>query len=394
MKGLPREPASGEAPAHAQKGRRRASHSCWPSQELHELVLSNISDAVFITDEAGRFTYICPNVHTIFGRTMEETASLGSIQGLLGDFAFDRDALEAEGELQNLERRVRDKAGAPHALLVNVKRVRIEDGTLLFTCRDVTERKKMEEALGRSERRLRELGRQLVSAQEEERARVSRELHDEAGQSLTALKIHLELLHGELPAGASGLGARLREAVALVEATVDRVRALAQDLRPPALDTLGLNRTLEGFCRTFSHRTHLPVEYAGVELPSLRDVAQVCLYRFLQEALTNAAKHARASRVRVRLEALAGAVRLAVQDDGVGFDAARALGGVEGGGLGLVGMRERLELLDGRLEICSAPGAGTAIAAVVPTDAPDVPGRGQVSLGSARGVSSPRGREL
>lgn len=385
MKGPSREPSAEDAPAPARRG-RRPPQSRRPSQELHELVLSNISDAVFITDEAGRFTYICPNVHTIFGRTVDETASLGSIQGLLGDFSFDREALEAEGELQNLERRVRDKAGAPHALLVNVKRVRIEDGTLLFTCRDVTERKKMEEALGRSERRLRELGRQLVSAQEEERARVYRELHDEAGQSLTALKIHLELLNGELPAGAAGLGARLREAVALVEATVDRVRALAQDLRPPALDTLGLNRTLEGFCRTFGHRTHLPVEYAGVELPHLRDAAQICLYRFLQEALTNAAKHARASRVRVRLEALPGAARLTVEDDGAGFDAARALGGAEAGGLGLVGMRERLELLEGRLEIRSAPGAGTAIAAVVPVDAPG-------AWGTARHEQVEKGKE-
>lgn len=380
------ESPPGESAAPAGRARRRAPQSRRPSQELHELVLSNISDAVFITDEGGRFTYICPNVHTIFGRTVVEAASLGSIQGLLGDFAFDREALEAEGELQNLERRVRDKAGAFHALLVNVKRVRIEDGTLLFTCRDVTERKKMEEALRRSERRLRELGRQLVSAQEEERARVSRELHDEAGQSLTALKIHLELLHGELPAGATDLGARLREAVALVEATVDRVRALAQDLRPPALDTLGLNRTLEGFCRTFAHRTHLPVEYSGVELPSLRDAAQICLYRFLQEALTNAAKHARASRVRVRLEAHPGAARLAVEDDGAGFDAARALGGAEAGGLGLVGMRERIELLEGRLEIRSAPGAGTVIAAVVPAD---VPGASR----EERGEHAEKGRE-
>ncbi len=349
--------------------RGRAPECLRPSQELHELVLSNISDAVFITDEAGRFTYICPNVHNIFGRSFDEVTSMGSIQGLLGDFTFDRARLEVEGELENLERRVRDKAGTEHVLLVNVKRVRIEDGTLLFSCRDATERKKMEEALSRSESRLRELGRQLVSAQEEERARVSRELHDEAGQSLTALKIHLELLQGELPAGARELEARLRDAVALVESTVDRVRSLAQDLRPPSLDTLGLNRTLEGFCRTFGGRTHLPVEYRGMEFPPLRDASQVCLYRFLQEALTNAVKHARATRVRVRLDCRAGKARLAVEDDGVGFDVATILGDQGSrGGLGLAGMRERLDLLDGHLEIRSAPGLGTSMVAVVPAE--------------------------
>ncbi|MDW7711110.1 MAG: PAS domain-containing sensor histidine kinase [Deferrisomatales bacterium] len=353
--------------ARAPGPRGRTAGGVSPHQELHELVLSNISDAVFITDEVGRFTYICPNVHTIFGYPIGEVTAMGNIQGVLGDFVFDRARLDAEGELANLERQVRDKGGDEHVVLVNVKRVRIEDGTLLFTCRDVTERKKMEEALRRSESRLRELGRQLVSAQEEERARVSRELHDEAGQSLTALKIQLELLQAELPPGVQELGARLRDAVALVESTMDRVRSLAQDLRPPALDTLGLNRTLEGFCRTFERRTKLPVEYTGVEFPPLRDASQVCLYRFLQEALTNAVKHAHARRVRVRLACGEGTARLSVEDDGIGFDVATVLGGPEGmGGLGLAGMRERLELLDGRIEIRSALGLGTSMVAVVP----------------------------
>ncbi len=337
------------------------------SEELHRLVLSSISDAVFITSEDGVFTYICPNVHTIFGYSREEVAGLGTIQRLLGAIRFERSALDARRELENIDHVVRDKAGQEHALLVNVKRVDIDGGTVLYTCRDVTERRKIEQALVRSEGRLRELGRQLVSAHEAERARVSRELHDEAGQSLTALKIHLELLQDSL----GGEAARqVRDAVGIVEATMDRVRFLAADLRPPALDTLGLEGALEGCCRTFERRIRMPIRYDGGPLPELPDAARLSLYRFLQEALTNAAKHAEASEVRVEVTSGDGVVRLAVEDDGTGFDVSKLPAADDRPHIGLAGMRERLELLGGTLEIDSTPGRGTHVTAVVPVPRP------------------------
>lgn len=205
------------------------------------------------------------------------------------------------------------------------------------------------------------LTQQVVSAQEEERQRLSRELHDEAGQALTALKISLDLIRSDLPE-TSPLRQRLGEAVALTDATMEQIRLLAQDLRPPALDTVGLNYAIEGLCHDFGERTQLPVDYAGVQLPVLSEAAGICLYRFLQEALTNVARHARAHQVRVTLGCDGETVGLAVEDDGQGF-AGQAGMPV---GIGLMGMQERLQLLDGRLEIESRPGQGSRLTARIP----------------------------
>jgi PAS domain S-box-containing protein len=210
--------------------------------------------------------------------------------------------------------------------------------------------------------RLRRLTLQVVSAQEEERHRLSRELHDEAGQALTALKISLDLIQSDLPAEAGSLRQRLGEAVALTETTMDQIRLLAYGLRPPALDAVGLNYTLEGLCRDFAMRTQLSIDYAGAELPALSEAANICLYRFLQEALTNVAKHAYANQVWVALRYDAEMVSLAVEDDGQGFDKQAGTSA----GIGLLGMQERIELLGGRLEIESWPGQGTRLTAHIP----------------------------
>ena len=210
--------------------------------------------------------------------------------------------------------------------------------------------------------RLAWLTQQVVSAQEEERQRLSRGLHDEAGQALTALKISLELIQSDLPEETGSLRQRLGEAVALTETTMEQIRLLARDLRPPALDTVGLNYTLEGLCRDFAERTQLSVDYVGAELPVLPEAVNICLYRFLQEALTNVAKHAHASQVRIALSCDAETVSLSVEDDGQGFDVQARMSR----GIGLLGMRERIELLGGQLEVNSWPGQDTRLTARIP----------------------------
>jgi PAS domain S-box-containing protein len=214
---------------------------------------------------------------------------------------------------------------------------------------------------------LRRLTRQVVTAQEEDRRRVSRELHDEAGQALTALKINLELLQADLPPEPGSLRQSLSEAIALTDATMDEMRRLAHTLRPPALDAVGLNPTLEDLCREFARRTHLSVEYVGTELPALPDAVTICFYRVLQESLTNAARHAGADQIRVALRHGSHGVSLSVEDNGRGFDPGGVISSSnQEGGIGLLGMRERLELLGGRLEINSRPGRGTRLVACIP----------------------------
>jgi PAS domain S-box-containing protein len=124
------------------------------SEELHRLALSNISDTVFITNDAGAFTFICPNVNVIFGYSAHEVRQFGNIVKLFGSALCTRDDLEALGELQNVEQEITDKAGRRHVVLVNVKRVSIQNGTRLYICRDITRRKRIEEALRASEERL------------------------------------------------------------------------------------------------------------------------------------------------------------------------------------------------------------------------------------------------
>lgn len=148
--------------------------------------------------------------------------------------------------------------------------------------------------------RLRVMANRIVATQEEERLRISRELHDEAGQALTSLKISLDLIRGGLPEQAS-LRDRLADLASLTGETMETLRTLAHDLRPPGLDTFGLNVALEGLCNDFSVRTSLPVTYSGQDLPNLPTSMTLTLYRLAQEALTNIAKHAGATTVWVEL---------------------------------------------------------------------------------------------
>jgi PAS domain S-box-containing protein len=129
--------------------RKRTEEALRESEELHRITLSNISDAIFITDDAGRFTYVCPNVDFIFGYSPQEIKQLGHITKLLGDDLFDPNELETQGEIQNVERQVVDKAGRKHILLVNVRRVSIKGGTVLYTCHDISERMQLQEAYQR-----------------------------------------------------------------------------------------------------------------------------------------------------------------------------------------------------------------------------------------------------
>ena len=228
----------------------------------------------------------------------------------------------------------------------------------------VIERDRAETALKKSQTLLRRLAQQVVSAQEEERRRVSRELHDEAGQALTVLRMNLAILREGLPVELVSLRQHAEEAIDLIGHTMDQIRFLAHALHPPVLENLGLNAALEGVCRDFVARTQLSVAYTGQDVPPLPDAVNISFYRFLQEALTNVVKHAQADKVEVSLRHEERVVSLTVADDGRGFDAgSRTSITSPQGGLGLLGMRERFGQLGGELEIESRPGRGTRLVA-------------------------------
>jgi len=230
--------------------------------------------------------------------------------------------------------------------------------------RDITAQKNAEEKLRKYAEKLRGLTWKLVNAQEEERQRLSRELHDEAGQALTALKISLELIYPDLPKNLDDVRTRVQEAIQLTGVTMERIRSLAHTLRPPALDALGLNRTIGDYCRSFARKTGLEIKYQGQVLPKLPEEIQISFYRFLQEALTNIAKHAEAKNVSVELSYDQQVVSLFIEDDGRGFETSDYLD--KGNGIGLMGMKERIDLLGGRMDFQSTPGEGTLLVARVP----------------------------
>lgn len=212
-------------------------------------------------------------------------------------------------------------------------------------------------------KRIRQLTRQAITAEEEERKRLALELHDEAGQSLTALKISLDLLRSTVPNDMELLYDGFGEAIELTEQTMENIRLLSHNLRPPGLDRFGLHVALEGLCQDFTARTRIAVRYDGLELTGLPWAISISLYRCAQEALTNVAKHADAQQVVVSLSSVEAGLVLTVSDDGHGFDVEASMAQ---NGIGLHGISERLELLNGRLDLVSSPGQGTKLVAQVP----------------------------
>jgi len=228
---------------------------------------------------------------------------------------------------------------------------------------DVTARVAADEALRESAHLLHHLSRRLFAVQEEERRHLARELHDEFGQLLTAISLRLRIAKGS--AGPAALPA-LEECDALVQRAGERVRGLALDLHPTMLESAGLDGTLRWLAESHSRQGPVAVSVSG-QVGRLPDDIGVTAFRVVQEALTNVLRHAGATRARIELEQRPGRLRVSVADDGRGFDvAATRWKAAAEGHLGLVGMRERVEIVGGELEIISRPGAGTRVDLLLP----------------------------
>lgn len=238
--------------------------------------------------------------------------------------------------------------------------------SVLVIGRDITERKRLEQIAETSRDEIRALAANLLTAQEEERRRVSGLLHDKICQHLAALAIDMSGLAAELLP--QDTQRRLRELQARVVKASEETRHIAYELHPSILDDLGVVASLRSLCKEFSDRTKdIQVKFAEVALPVSvpREVAS-CLYRVARESLQNIAKHANAKHVSVVLTYRNGAIELTIADDGVGFDVEAVKGH---GGLGLIAMEERARLVNGKLSILAQPGHGTRIALQVPLPA-------------------------
>lgn len=236
----------------------------------------------------------------------------------------------------------------------------------------------MLDAVSAARRRQRELSRQVLEAEERERERIARELYAGTAQTLAGVLVRLRLLERET-AGRAGCGP-LDEIAAEVRDALEEVRGVARRLRPPELDELGVRAALEAHARRLSEGAALRMEFSGtVPETCLSDEVRLAMFRIVQEGLTNAARHAAARHVRVRFVPAADALRVAIEDDGVGFDPAEALTRSPGAGLGLPGMEERAGYAGGSLEIDTAPGSGTRLRLSLPWATPPEPADADLS---------------
>jgi signal transduction histidine kinase len=247
---------------------------------------------------------------------------------------------------------------------------------------EIIQRKSVEASLRKSEQhysqllkqsrhmqeQLRLLSRQLLSVQEDERKMISRELHDQIAQTLTGINVRLASLKADSMRNTTGLQRKISNTQRLVEKSVDIVHRFARDLRPTVLDDLGLIPALHSFMNNFTRRTGVRASLAAftMKIDQLDAAKRTVLFRVAQEALTNVARHAHASRVEVSIQKLPGCIRMKIKDDGKSFNVECAFHSNGGKHLGLLGMRERLEMVGGRLDIESTPGKGTTVQAQIP----------------------------
>jgi PAS domain S-box-containing protein len=353
--------------------RKRAEAALRESEERFRNAFDHAPVGMYLTGLDGRWLKVNSALCQVVGYTERELLAttwkaITHPDDLEPDLAHARRLLAGEAAYYHMEKRYFHKDGHVVWILLGGSLVRDPQGRPLYFVghvQDITERKHAEDRLRDYSERVQALSRRLLTAQEDERRHLARELHDEFGQVLAAVNFQLHAAKGL--AGAAALP-RLEECNALLQQAGEQVRSLALELRPTMVDTLGLEAVLRWLAERHEQRTGSEVLVDAVLSgpPPSADLAIAC-FRVAQEALTNVVRHAQARHVRIELRQDESVLELVVRDDGVGFavtptqeQAARR------GSLGLLGMRERMQILGGILDVESEPGRGTRIRASVP----------------------------
>jgi PAS domain S-box-containing protein len=356
--------------------RKRAERERADNDARLRVALGNIEMAVFSQDRDLRYTWVYKpqlvEASDVIGKSDFDIAERFRLRGLDEVIAVKRRVLET-GVGTRTEIQLGEGADARWYDLT-VEAIRAPSGGvegLIASSLEITDHKRSELSLRESREQLRALAARLQTVREEEKRRIARDLHDELGQYLTALRIELRTLEAAIsahdPENALSLLDRVVAASHLVDETTATVRRIAVELRPGVLDRLGLVPTLRDEARRFRERTGIACAVdLPVTPPPLPPEHATALYRICQEALTNVCRHAAASHVEIRLRLGPGQVELEVSDDGRGFDAAAVAGARS---VGLVGMAERARSLGGEVSFRRRPEGGTVVTAVVPMSA-------------------------
>jgi PAS domain S-box-containing protein len=342
--------------------RKRAEVALRESEERYRELFENARDAIYVHDLEGNYIRVNHAAETLSGYTQDEIVGHNFVEFVAvadlsfgrkifyarlaeqGETAFEVDVIAKDGRRVPVE--VRSRAIYENGVMVGVQGI----------ARDITERKLAQDALQM-------FSRQLIEAQEDERRRISRELHDQIGQILTAIKMNLHTLSKIRPT--SEIGSHVKDNIDAVDEALRLVRDLSVDLRPPVLDDFGLVSAVCWYVDRYKKRTGLEVDVV-IELPDQnqrfpREIETAC-FRIAQEALTNVVRHGQASHVLLQLVKDRNGLRLSIKDDGVGFDSeSLRKRAPRAATLGLISMQERAHAAGGTIEIDSAVSKGTEI---------------------------------
>ena len=357
--------------------RKQIADALEKSEQMFRAISSAAVNAILVMDNDGKISYWNPAAETIFGYTSEEAIGK-ELHTLLAPrkyrnlymSGFNRFKETGEGSAVGgpSEFTALRKDGTEFPMEVSTSSVLIGGKWhAVGIVRDITERKRAEKELKKSHDTLRALSVYITELEESEKRRLARELHDLVGQKLTTLSINLDFLVERLSdESKQSIGSRLQDSKVLVKKIMKLIRNVMSNLRPQILDDYGLTAAIYWYTEQFTKRTKIPVVLKEHELKTrlLPDI-ETNLYRITQEALTNTAKYAHASKVTVTVKEENGTVHLSIADDGVGFNPESIHQLTEKKGLGLIGMRERAESIGGKLYVRSAPGKGTNISVEV-----------------------------
>ncbi|MFN7926606.1 MAG: PAS domain S-box protein [Blastocatellia bacterium] len=349
--------------------RKRAQEALQQSEEMFRSLTETTSAWVFI-EQDGQFSYVnaAAEAGTGYGRAELITKDILSlVHPDDQDWIRERIQARRRGDAisPNYETRILTQRSETRWLQITTVPIEYRGRfAVLGTGFDITDRKHAEEQLTISEQQLHQLAGYLQTVREEERTAMAREIHDELGQSLTAMKIDLVRLNNLLPTPSEAIHSRISALLQLINATINTVRKLASQLRPGVLDDLGLAAALEWQAQEFQERTGIVCDFVELsEVPGLAPEHATAIFRICQEALTNVARHAEATQVTLRLQATPTHVRLEVKDNGRGVTASEL---ANPRSLGLLGMRERAYLLGGEFMLEGKAGQGTTVIVQIP----------------------------
>ncbi len=346
-------------------------------KDLYQLLAENVTDVIWVGDLHANLAYVSPSVIRQSGFTVEEI--MADPAKVINKKAFELALRAYREQLKHDEEHGPDEEPNPMELEVSHKDghkiwtethwslLRDKDGPpvgIIGIVRDITERKRYEEALKRSESELRRLSQRVLQIQEDERARIARDLHDQLGQELAYLRIKAESLLQQL-GDSSDAHEPMLELLSLIDQIRATSRRIAVSISPPILDDLGLLKAVRLCAGEFARRASIP---CFVDAPTdnrgvPKEVATAA-YRILQESLTNVWKHAKASEVYVNVDMTRNNLVLRISDNGVGFDGKI----LDDSSLGLVSMRERAHLVGGSVRVTKGRSGGTQVEARLPLD--------------------------